>query len=83
MGKVGRPKNYENMQPYEQAQYDRRIAMKSMRPDQLEAIETARTALLEFEQQWSESYDLYNPETPRALQTAFWTLHNAFPKEES
>lgn len=82
MGKVGRPKNYENMLPHEQAEYDRRIAMKSMRPDQLEAVEKARTALLEFEQQWSESYDLYNPETPRALQTAFWALYNAFPQEK-
>jgi len=83
MAKVGRPKNYENMQPYEQAQHDRRIAMASMREDQLEAVEKARAALLEFEQQWSESYDLYSPETPRAWQTAFWAIHNAFPKEES
>lgn len=83
MAKVGRPKHYENMQPYEQAQHDRRIAMQSMRDDQLEAVEKARAALLEFEQQWSESYDLYDPDTPRNLQRAFWAIHNAFPKEES
>jgi hypothetical protein len=83
MAKVGRPKNYENMQPYEQAQHDRRIAMASMREDQLEAVEKARAALLEFETQWSESYDLYDADTPRNLQRAFWAIHNAFPKEES
>tara|TARA_R110000803_G_scaffold83561_1_gene149635 strand:+ start:44 stop:292 length:249 start_codon:yes stop_codon:yes gene_type:complete len=82
MAKQGRKKNYENMQPWEQAEHDRRIAMGHMRKDQLEAVEAARSALLDFEREWSESYDLNNADIPRKLQAAFWSIYNAFPKED-
>ena len=52
--------------------------IKHLSPDQFAAVLEAKQALREFMQEWTESFDLYNPETPRKLQTAFWKMNNAF-----
>ena len=80
MAKVGRPKLVENMEPWELAERNRIEAAKQLTPEQAKAISETREALREFMEQWSESFDIYDPDVPRKLQTAFWHLHNYFPQ---
>ena len=82
MAQRGRPKLVENMQPWELREHRNKQGMKQLTTDQLEAIRKAREALCEFNQQWSETYDLYDMETPRKLDAALCAIQNSFPKEE-
>jgi hypothetical protein len=81
MAKVGRPKLVENMEPWELTEHKRAQAAKQLTPEQTKAITETREALREFMEQWSESFDICNPDVPRKLQTAFWHLHNYFPQD--
>lgn len=81
MAKVGRPKLVENMEPWEVREHGRREAMKHLTPEQRKALDKTLAALRDFWEQWSEEFDLHNPETPRDLQSAFWQMHNCFPKD--
>jgi len=81
MAKVGRPKLVENMEPWELTEHNRREAAKHLTPEQAKAISETREALREFMEQWSESFDICDPDVPRKLQTAFWRLHNYFPQD--
>ena len=56
----------------------RRKGLKHLSNDQLRAVVEAKEALGEFISEWTESFDLYNPETPRKLQSAFYRMNNAF-----
>ena len=80
MAKVGRPKLVENMQPWELVEHNRREAAKQLTPEQVRAIAETREALREFMEQWSENFDICDPDLPRKLRTAFWHLHNYFPQ---
>ena len=55
--------------------------LRGMTEDQREAVNLAQEAINSFVGEWTESFDIYNPETPRKLQTAFWKLQNAFDIE--
>lgn len=81
MAKVGRPKLLENMEPWERKDHERKQAMKSMTPEQIKAVIETREALRQFMEQWSESFDIYDPDVPRLLQSAFWAMHNHFPQD--
>ncbi len=80
MAKVGRPKLVENMEPWELTEHNRREAVKQLTPEQAKAISETRESLREFMEQWSESFDICNPDVPRKLQTAFWHLQRYFPQ---
>ncbi len=80
MAKVGRPKLVENMEPWELVEHKRREAAKQLTPEQVRAISETREALSDFVQQWSESFDICDPDLPRKLRTAFWHLHSYFPQ---
>tara|TARA_R110002074_G_scaffold387376_1_gene569505 strand:+ start:440 stop:685 length:246 start_codon:yes stop_codon:yes gene_type:complete len=81
MAKVGRPKLVENMEPWELSEHKRAQAVKQLTPEQVKAISETREALREFMEEWSESFDIHDPDVPRKLQTAFWHLHNCFPQD--
>jgi len=81
MAKVGRPKLLENMEPWERKDHERKQAMKSMTLEQIKAVIETREALRQFMEQWSESFDIYDPDVPRKLQSAFWAMHNHFPQD--
>lgn len=55
--------------------------LRGMTEDQREAVRLAQQAINSFVSEWTESFDIYDPETPRKLQTAFWKLQNAFEIE--
>lgn len=55
--------------------------LRGMTDDQREAVRLAQQAINSFVSEWTESFDIYDPETPRKLQTAFWKLQNAFEIE--
>ena len=55
--------------------------LRGMTDDQREAVKLAKQAINSFVSEWTESFDIYDPETPRKLQTAFWKLQNAFDIE--
>ena len=80
MAKVGRPKLVENMEPWELVEHKRREAAKQLTPEQVRAIAETREALREFMEQWSENFDICDPDLPRKLRTAFWHLHSYFPQ---
>ena len=89
----GRPKNYENMnQDEREAYWQRERETRNMREqeafynlseEQQKAILLAKEVLSDFVQEWTESFDIYNTETPRKMQKAFWAFHNHFNIEEA
>ena len=88
----GRPKHYENMNQAErEAYWQREREARNMREqeafnmlseDQQKAIMLAKEVLQDFVNEWTESFDIYNPETPRKMQQAFWAFQNHFDIEE-
>ena len=56
--------------------------LRGMTEDQRKAVKLAQEAINSFVGEWTESFDIYDPETPRKLQSAFWKLRNAFDTEE-
>ena len=80
MAKVGRPKLVENMEPWELAEHNRREAVKQLTPEQTKAITETQEALSDFVEQWTENFDICDPDLPRKLQTAFYRMHNSFPQ---
>jgi len=56
--------------------------LRNMTDDQREAVNVAKEAVRDFVGEWSESFDIYDPDTPRKLQTAFYKLQNAFEIED-
>ncbi len=56
--------------------------LRGMTAEQREAVKLAQEAINSFVAEWTESFDIYDPETPRKLQTAFWKLQNAFQIED-
>ena len=56
--------------------------LRNMTDDQREAVKLAQEAINSFVGEWTESFDIYDPETPRKLQSAFWKLQNAFEIED-
>ena len=55
--------------------------LRGMTEDQLEAVRVAQEAISSFITEWSDAFDIYDSETPRKLQKAFWKLENAFDIE--
>lgn len=55
--------------------------LRGMTDDQREAVKLAQQAINSFVSEWTESFDIYDPETPRKLQTASYKLDNAFEIE--
>jgi len=88
----GRPKNYENMNQAEREVYRQRErearnmreqeAFYNLSEEQQKAILLAKEVLADFVQDWTECFDIYNPETPRKMQQAFWAFQNHFSIEE-
>ena len=56
--------------------------LRNMTADQREAVKAAQDAISSFVSEWSESFDIYDPDTPRKMQSSFWKLRNAFEIEE-
>lgn len=56
--------------------------LRGMTAEQREAVKLAQDAINSFVSEWTESFDIYDPETPRKLQSAFWKLQNAFQIED-
>jgi len=89
----GRPKNFENMNQEERQVYLQRErearnmreqeAFYNLSEEQQKAILLAKEVLADFVQDWTECFDIYNPETPRKMQQAFWAFHNHFNIEEA
>ena len=89
----GRPKNIENMSPDERQVYWQKVreerkmseqeAFSNLTEDQQKAILLAKEVLRDFVQEWTESFDIYNPETPRKMQQAFWAFQNHFGVKEA
>jgi len=89
----GRPKHYENMNQAEREVYWQRErearntreqeAFNMLTEDQQKAILLAKEVLADFVQEWTESFDIYNPETPRKMQQAFWAFQNHFGTREA
>lgn len=82
MAKIGRPKLVENMTEYEKRCHFNRQGMAALTEEQQKAIETAKAALASFVSEWTESFDIYDPDTPRKLQQAFWAMNNSFSSDE-
>ena len=66
-----------------QIDHDKRVkaekaGVAALTPDQIQAIIKAHKALRSFVAQWSDGFDLYNPDTPRDLNVAFWQIQNHF-----
>lgn len=55
-----------------------KAGIAALTPRQLETIIKAHKALRSFVGQWSDGFDLYDADTPRELNTAFWMMHNHF-----
>ena len=89
----GRPKNFENMnQDERQVYWQREREARNMREqeafynlseEQQKAILLAKEVLQDFVNEWTDSFDIYNPETPRKMQQAFWAFQNHFNIEEA
>ena len=89
----GRPKNIENMSPDERQVYWQKVreerkmseqeAFSNLTEDQQKAILLAKEVLRDFVQEWTESFDIYNPDTPRKMQQAFWAFDNHFDFDEA
>ena len=89
----GRPKNFENMNQEERQVYLQRErearnmreqeAFYNLSEEQQKAILLAKEVLADFVQDWTECFDIYNPETPRKMQQAFWAFQNHFGVEEA
>ena len=56
--------------------------LRGMTAEQREAVKLAQEAINSFVGEWTESFDIYDPDTPRKLQSAFWKLQNAFKVED-
>jgi len=56
--------------------------LRGMTAEQREAVKLAQEAINSFVGEWTESFDIYDPDTPRKLQSAFWKLQNAFQIED-
>jgi len=56
--------------------------LRGMTAEQREAVKLAQEAINSFVGEWTESFDIYDPDTPRKLQTAFYKLQNAFQIED-
>jgi hypothetical protein len=52
--------------------------LRNMTAEQREAVNVAQDAIRSFVSEWTESFDIYDPDTPRKLQSAFYKLQNAF-----
>jgi hypothetical protein len=84
----GRPKHFENMNQEErQVYWQREREARNMREqeafynlseEQQKAILLAKEVLQDFVNEWTDSFDIYNPETPRKMQQAFWAFQNHF-----
>jgi len=89
----GRPKNIENMSPDERQVYWQKVreerkmseqeAFSNLTEDQQKAILLAKEVLGDFVQEWTETFDIYNPEIPRKMQEAFWAFNNHFDLDEA
>jgi len=89
----GRPKHYENMNQSErEAYWQREREARNMREqeafnmlseDQQKAIILAKEVITDFVNEWTESFDIYNVETPRKMQQVFWAFQNHFDIEEA
>lgn len=89
----GRPKHFENMNEAErEAYWQRQRQARNMREqeafynlteDQQKAILLATEAMRDFVREWTEFFDIYNVETPRKMQEAFWAFQNHFSTEEA
>ena len=55
--------------------------LRGMTAEQREAVKAAQDAIGSFISEWTESFDIYDPDTPRKLQSSFWKLRNAFDIE--
>lgn len=55
-----------------------KAGIAALTPRQLETIIKAHNALRSFVGQWSDGFDLYDADTPRELNTAFWMMQNHF-----
>ena len=55
-----------------------KAGIAALTPRQLETIIKAHNALRSFVAQWSDGFDLYDADTPRELNTAFWMMQNHF-----
>jgi hypothetical protein len=53
-------------------------AYECLTQDQMEAIDITYKALKAFICEWSDGFEIYDVETPRKLQKAFWSIHNHF-----
>ena len=82
MAKVGRPKLVENMTEHEKRCHFNRQGMAALTEEQQKAVDKTKDALGSFVSEWTESFDIYDPETPRKLQQAFWAMRNAFGSDE-
>ena len=56
--------------------------IRNLSADQRQAVISAQEALRNFVSEWTESFDLYDADTPRKLQSAFWKMNNAFDLED-
>ena len=81
MAKVGRPKKIEKMQPWERREHECKEAMKHLTEEQQQTIKETRETLGKFVDQWTETFDIYDPDVPRLLQSAFWALSGQFPRD--
>ena len=53
-------------------------AFYNLSEEQQKAILLAKEVLQDFVNEWTDSFDIYNPETPRKMQQAFWAFQNHF-----
>ena len=56
--------------------------LRNMTDDQREAVKLAQQATHSFVCEWTESFDIYDPDTPRKLNAAYLMLCNAFEIED-
>lgn len=56
--------------------------LRNMTAEQREAVKAAQEAIGSFVGEWAESFDIYDPDTPRKLQSSFWKLRNAFETDD-
>ena len=56
--------------------------LRNMTAEQREAVKLAQEAVRDFVSEWSDAFDIYDPDTPRKIQTAFYKLQSAFETED-
>ena len=56
--------------------------LRGMTAEQREAVKAAQEAINSFIGEWTESFDIYDPATPRKMQTVFYKLQSAFQVED-